>query len=61
MSDFNPTVSDAAADPKKVSHSFFGAKMRFVSVSVTSPILGVLNYEKKIDGAQTAFWTFLGF
>jgi hypothetical protein len=46
MTDFKPPDSDAVADPKKVSHSFFGAKTGFVSISVTTRFFGVSNYEK---------------
>jgi hypothetical protein len=51
---------DATADtPKKFSHMFFTPKIRFVSIMVTTPFLGVCISCFKIDGAQTAKWTFM--
>ncbi len=45
--------------PKKFSNIFLGRKIGFESIMVTTSFFGVLNFAFKIDGVQTAKWTFL--
>ena len=44
MSDFNLPIWTQPPTSKNVSHMFFTPKMRFVSIMVTTPFLGVLHF-----------------